>query len=202
MAYELEGQLLEVCTCNTLCPCWVGEDPDGGICEGVLSWHVVKGSVNGTDVSGRTLSILAHIPGNILEGNWRVVVYVDDGATDDQQQALLDVWTGKLGGPVADLAQLVGEVLAVERAPVIFQVEGKEIAGRFAIGNAISAELEPFRGASGEPTAMYDTIFTTIPGSPAYPGKATTYKVDVAEHGFDIDLTGHNAVSGTFRFAA
>ena len=202
MAYELEGQLLEVCTCNTLCPCWVGEDPDGGICEGVLSWHVVKGSVNGTDVSGRTLSILAHIPGNILEGNWRVVVYVDDGATDEQQQALLDVWTGKLGGPVADLAQLVGEVLAVERAPVIFQVEGKEIAGRFAIGNAISAELEPFRGASGEPTAMYDTIFTTIPGSPAYPGKATSYKVDVAEHGFEIDLTGHNAVSGTFRFAA
>ena len=202
MAYELEGQLLEVCTCNTLCPCWVGEDPDGGICEGVLSWHVVKGSVNGTDVSGRTLSLLAHIPGNILEGNWRVVVYIDDGATDEQQQALLDVWTGKLGGPMADLAQLVGEVLAVERAPVIFQVEGKEIAGRFAIGNAISAELEPFKGATGKATAMYDTVFTTIPGSPAYPGKASTYKVDVAEHGFEIDLTGHNAVSGTFRFAA
>lgn len=202
MAYELEGQLLEVCTCNTLCPCWVGEDPDGGICEGVLSWHVVKGSVNGTDVSGRTLSLLAHIPGNILEGNWRVVVYIDDGATDEQQQALLDVWTGKLGGPIADLAQLVGEVLAVERAPVIFQVEGEEIAGRFAIGNSISAELEPFKGATGKATAMYDTVFTTIPGSPAYPGKATTYKVDVAEHGFEIDLTGHNAVSGTFRFAA
>ena len=202
MAYELEGQLLEVCTCNTLCPCWVGEDPDGGTCDGVLSWHITKGSVNGTDVSGRTFTVLTHIPGNILEGNWRVVVYVDDGATDDQQQALLDVWTGKLGGPVADLAQLVGEILAVERAPVIFQVEGKEIAGRFAIGNAIEAELEPFRGATGEPTALYDTIFTTIPGSPAYPGKARTYKVDVGQHGFDIDLTGHNAVSGTFRFAA
>jgi hypothetical protein len=202
MAYELEGQLLEVCTCNTLCPCWVGEDPDGGICEGVLSWHVEKGSVNGTDVSGRTLSLLAHIPGNILEGNWRVVVYIDDGATDEQQQALLDVWTGKLGGPIADLAQLVGEVLAVERAPVIFQVEGEEIAGRFAIGNAIEAELEPFKGATGKATAMYDTVFTTIPGSPAYPGKASTYKVDVAQHGFNIDLTGHNAVSGTFRFEA
>jgi hypothetical protein len=201
-AYQLEGQLLEVCTCNTLCPCWVGEDPDGGTCDGVLAWHVEKGSVNGTDVSGRTLSILAHIPGNILEGNWRVVVYVDDGATDDQQQALLDVWTGKLGGPVADLAQLVGEVLAVERAPVTFQVEGKGIAGRFAIGSAIEAELEPFTGATGEPTALYDTIFTTIPGSPAYPGKATRYMVDVEEHGFDIDLTGHNAVSGTFRFEA
>ena len=117
MAYALEGQLLEVCTCNILCPCWVGEDPDGGTCDGVLSWHIDKGKINGTDVSGRTFTILTHIPCNILDGNWRVVVYVDDGATDEQQQGLLDVWTGKLGGPIADLAQLVGEVMAVTPGP-------------------------------------------------------------------------------------
>jgi hypothetical protein len=28
--YQLEGRLLEVCTCGVLCPCWVGADPDGG----------------------------------------------------------------------------------------------------------------------------------------------------------------------------
>jgi hypothetical protein len=30
--YEVQGRLLEVCTCNALCPCcpcWVGEDHDG-----------------------------------------------------------------------------------------------------------------------------------------------------------------------------
>ena len=54
MAYQLEGSLLEVCTCNILCPCWVGEDPDGGICEGVLAWHFDAGAINGVDVSGRT----------------------------------------------------------------------------------------------------------------------------------------------------
>jgi hypothetical protein len=198
MAYELEGKLLEVCTCNVLCPCWVGEDPDGGTCTGVLSWHIDKGSVNGTDVSGRTLTILTYIPGNILAGNWRVIVYVDDGATDEQQQALLDVWTGKLGGPVADLAQLVGEVVAVERQPVTFQVEGA--AGRLAIGRAIEAELEPFVGATGQPTALHDTVFTTIPGSPAFAGKAASYKVTVPD--YEVDLHGHNAISGSFRFAA
>jgi hypothetical protein len=198
MAYELEGKLLEVCTCNVLCPCWVGEDPDGGTCTGVLSWHIDKGTVNGTDVSGRTLTILTFIPGNILAGNWRVIVYVDDGATDEQQQALLDVWTGKLGGPVADLAQLVGEVVAVEKQPVTFQVEGA--AGRLAIGRAIEAELEPFMGATGQPTALHDTVFTTIPGSPAYAGKATSYKVAVPD--YEVDLQGHNAISGSFRFAA
>ena len=143
MAYQLEGRLLEVCTCKILCPCWVGEDPDGGTCDGVLSWHFDKGTVNGTDVSGRTLTILTHIPGNILEGNWRVVVYVDDGATDEQMQGLLDVWTGKLGGPVADLAQLVGEVVAVEKVPVQFDVEG--VHGTLRVGDAIEADLEPFK---------------------------------------------------------
>jgi hypothetical protein len=200
MAYQLEGRLLEVCTCNILCPCWVGEDPDGGVCEGVLAWHCDAGTINGTDVSGRTLVLLAHIPGNVLEGNWRVVVYVDDGANDEQQQALLDVWTGKLGGPVADLAQLVGEVIAVERAPITFTVEGGK--GTLTIGDSVTAKLAPFEGATGTSTTLHDSIFTTIPGSPAYVGKASEYTVDAPEHGFQIALQGHNAVQGSFRFAA
>jgi hypothetical protein len=200
MAYQLEGSLLEVCTCNILCPCWVGEDPDGGKCDGLLAWHVDQGTINGTDVSGRTLALLAHIPGNVLAGNWRVVVYVDDGASEEQQQALLDVWTGKLGGPVADLAQLVGEVLAVERAPILFRVEG--VRGTIKIGDTVEAQMQPFQGATGESTALHDSIFTTIPGSAAYVGKANFYKANHEEHGFDIDLQDHNAVQGSFRFAA
>ena len=62
MPYKLDGRLLEVCTCNVLCPCWVGEDPDGGTCDGTLAWHVDKGTVDGVDVTGRTIAILCHIP--------------------------------------------------------------------------------------------------------------------------------------------
>src|ERR1044072_7587497 len=119
MAYTLEGKLLEVCTCNTLCPCWVGDDPDGGTCEGTLAWHVEKGNIDGVDVSGLTFAALAHIPGNILKGNWRVLAFVDNRATPEQQDALVNVFSGKKGGPVADLAQLIGEVVAVERVPMV-----------------------------------------------------------------------------------
>jgi hypothetical protein len=198
MAYHLEGRLLEVCTCNTLCPCWVGEDPDGGTCDGLLSWHIDRGIVNGVDVSGRTITLLVHIPGNILKGNWKAVAYLDDRATPEQEQGLLDVWTGKLGGPIADLAQLVGEVVGVERVPVTFDVD--EGLGRVALGTAVEAELAPFTGATGKATALHDTVFTTIPGSPAFPGKASMYRATVPEHGFQIDLSGHNAVQGYFRF--
>jgi hypothetical protein len=198
VAYQLEGSLLEVCTCKILCPCWVGEDPDGGICEGLFAWRFDKGSVNGTDVSGRIFGWFAHIPGNILEGNWRIVVFVDEDATDEQQQALLDVWTGKLGGPIADHAQLVGEVIAVERVPITFTVEG--VKGTLKFGDLASARLEPYKGATGKETTLHDTVFTTIPGSPAYVGKSEFYKVDLPKYGFEIDLEGHNAVQGSFRF--
>ena len=109
MAYQLEGRILEVCDCNVLCPCWIGEDPDPGTCDAVVAWHIDKGTIGSVDVSGRTLVALGFIPGNILQGNWKVVIVVDDGATPDQQEALLQVWSGKLGGPIADLAQLIGE---------------------------------------------------------------------------------------------
>ena len=200
MAYQLDGRLLEVCTCNILCPCWVGEDPDNGTCDGVLSWHVDRGTVNGLDVSGLTLTALVHIPGNILKGNWKAVVYVDDEATPEQHQALLDVWTGKLGGPVGDLTQLIGEVVGVERAATSFNVQGGK--GTLKINQAIEATLAPFQGATGQATSLHDSIFTTIPGSPAYVGKAESYKVNAPNYGFSIDLQDHNAVQGSFHFEA
>lgn len=199
MSYTLEGQLLEVCTCKVLCPCWIGEDPDNGTCDGTLAWKVEKGDINGIDVSGLTICVLAHIPGNILEGNWRAVVYVDNRASPEQKQALLDVWTGKLGGPIADLVQLIGEVVAVKDVP--FTVEVTDGKGKLVVGDEIYAEMEPFKGATGKATTLHDTVFTTIPGSPAYVSKSPKYRAKNAELGLDIDLTGHNAIQGSFRFA-
>jgi len=154
--------------------------------------------IDGVDVAGRTIVAMVHIPGNILKGNWKALLYIDDAATQQQQDAMLKVWSGKAGGPIADLAKLIGEVLAVERVPIRFDVEG--VKGSLRIGQAIEADLEPFIGATGKPTTLHDSIFTTIPGSPAFVGKASKYKVNVPQHGFKIDLSGHNAVQGSFRF--
>lgn len=199
--YTIEGRLLEVCSCNAPCPCWVGEDPDGGTCDSVLGWRVDRGVVEGVDVSGLTLALSVFIPGNVLAGNWKAVVYVDDAATDEQQEALLKVFTGQLGGAVADLAGLIGEVVAVERVPIRFDVE--EGSGRIAVGDVAEADLVSFRGATGEATAMHDTVFSTIPGSPAYVGKATRFRRDGSAHGLsDLELAGRNAIQGHFHFSA
>jgi hypothetical protein len=199
--YTISGRLLEVCTCMAPCPCWVGEDPDGGTCDSVLGWRVDDGVVEGVDVSGLTLALSVFIPGNVLAGNWKAVVYVDDAATEAQEAALLKVFTGQLGGAIADLAGLIGEVVAVERVPIRFDVE--EGSGTLRLGDAAEAELVSFRGATGGATALHDTVFSTIPGSPAYVGKAKRFRRDAAAHGLsDVDLEGRNAIQGHFHFTA
>ena len=202
MTYEIEGRLLEVCSCNVLCPCWIGEDPDGGTCDSALAWHVDRGTIEGVDVSGRTVALSVHIPGNVLTpASWKAAVFVDDGATDEQQAQLLKVFTGQLGGAIADLAGLIGEVVAVERAPITFTVEDGE--GRLRIGSIADATLVPYTGATGKPTVLSETVFSTIPGSPVYAAKTDRFTRDGEPHGLpDVDLRNRNALQGHFRFAA
>jgi hypothetical protein len=200
MTYHLEGRLLEVCDCRVLCPCWIGEDPDNGTCDSVLAYRFDAGKIDGVDVTGRTIALVSHIPGNVLAGNFRVAVYIDDEASDAQQQALLDVYTGKLGGPVAELAKLVGEVVSVERTAITFDVQGGR--GTLRIGDVSYAELEPYKGADGSTTTLSNTIFSTVPGAPVFVGKALRYRSKHAALGHDLDITGHNALQSTFVFDA
>jgi hypothetical protein len=200
MTYDIEGRLLEVCTCNVLCPCWIGEDPDGGTCESTLGWRIDRGEIAGVDVSGMTIAMTVHIPGNILKGNWKAVAFVDDKSSPEQQEAMLKLFTGQLGGAIADLAALVGEVVAVERVPIIFTVDGGK--GTLDLGGITRAELTSYQGATGEPTVLSETVFSTIPGSPVYVGKAETYTRTGAAGLADVNLSGHNALQGHFRFQA
>jgi len=200
MGYHLEGRLLEVCNCNVLCPCWIGEDPDNGTCDTIVAWRFDEGKINGLDVSGCTIAAVAHIPGNILQGNWKAAIYVSDNASKQQEEAILKVYTGQLGGPIADLVKLIGEVVSVERVPIQFDVrEGK---GTLKVGTAAYAELEPYKGATGGLTTLADTIFSTVPGAPVFVGKAPHYRSKNPKLGIDVDIKGHNALQSVFKFDA
>jgi len=198
MSYHLQGRLLEVCNCRVLCPCWIGEDPDPGTCDTIVAWHFDKGTIEHVDVSGHTVAAVAHIPGNILAGNWRVALYIDDKASPAQEAAMLKVYTGKLGGPVADIAKLIGEVVSVERAPITFDVKSGK--GTIKIGDHAYAELEPFQGATGTNTTLSDTVFSTVPGAPVFVGKSPRYRSKNPKLGIDLDISGYNALQSTFVF--
>jgi hypothetical protein len=200
MSYHLEGRLLEVCNCKVLCPCWIGEDPDNPTCDTIVAWRIDRGTIDGLDVGGNTVAAVAHVPGNILAGNWRAAIFVNEDASPEQEAALLKVYTGQAGGPVADLAALIGEVVSVQRAPIRFTVE--EGKGELAIGLDYYAELEPYRGTTGRQTTLSDTVFSTVPGAPVFVGKAPTYRSKNPALGIDLDIKNHNALQSTFVFDA
>ena len=115
-----------------------------------------------------------------------------------QEEALLAVYTGKKGGPIADLAKLVGKVVSVEKVPVTFTVQGGK--GTIKLGEAGYAELEPYTSASGHTTTLTDTVFSTVPGAPVFVGKAPRYRAKQDKVGIDLDIKGHNALQSTFVF--
>ena len=84
MGYRLEGDLLEVCNCEVLCPCWIGEDPDHGSCNSALAYRINSGAIGGIDVGGVVMASVVRIPGNVFAGGWRRQLYVDQAASDGQ----------------------------------------------------------------------------------------------------------------------
>jgi hypothetical protein len=178
----------------------VGDDPDGGRCDSVNAYHIDRGLVGDLDVSNLSVVQVNQIPGNVLAGNWRAVFYIDDRATPAQREAVLNVFGGKLGGPLADVASLVGERVAIHSVPIEHRVEDGK--GTLRVGQVVAAEMAPYTDANGRSTTIHDTVFSTIPGSPAYLAKASQHRVTIPEHGMVWEFSGRNAIQGDFHFEA
>jgi hypothetical protein len=196
--YDIEGTLLEACSCGVLCPCWIGEDPDPGDCDAFNAYRFDRGTIDGVDVGGLSFVRVVHIPGNVLvPGSWRTVDFVDERASDAQADAILAAYTGRLGGPLADLAGLIGETLEVRRAPIVHEVRSGR--GTLRVADAVDAEMHPYTGPDGSVTTLRDSLFSTVPGSPAYVAVADRHEVRLPEHGFAWSFSGRNAIQSDYH---
>jgi hypothetical protein len=74
--------------------------------------------------------------------------------------------------------------------------------GTLRVGQVVEAEMVPYTDANGRPTTIHDTVFSTIPGSPAYLAKASHHHVNIPEHGMSWNFSGRNAIQGVFHFEA
>ena len=164
MAWNLEGSYTETCSCELMCPCNLSLDHGAtyDFCRVVLAFNIREGAIDGTDVAGRRVVAIADTPKVMTEGNWRLGVYIDDQSTDEQFDKLVQVFGGQLGGPMAALAPLVGEMAGVERAAIEFVDDGFRHSVR--VGNTIDFEVEdvvPFGKEDGQPV-RFDGMFHPV----------------------------------------
>src|SRR4051794_31710381 len=199
MAWKIQGTYFETCSCDVVCPCTaslaLGADYDR--CNVVLVFNIKDGDVDGTDVSGLSVAAVGDTPKLMTDGNWKLGVFIDDAASDEQAEKLGAVFGGQLGGPMEGLAPLIGENLGVERAAIEIKEDG--LTHSIKIGDAVDFEIEdvvPFGVETGEP-ARLTGIFHPA-SSELTIAKAKRSSIDA----FGIEFDGKSAFSSPFSWAA
>jgi hypothetical protein len=190
---------MESCSCDVVCPCTasfsLGADKD--YCRVTLVFHVDQGEIEGVDVGGLSVAAVAETPKVMSEGNWRLGVFIDAAASDEQAEKLGAVFSGALGGPMQAVGPLVSENLGVERAPIEFHEDG--LRHGVKIGEAVEIEIEdivPFGVETGRPAKMVG-IFSPV-GPELTISRATSSKVDA----FGVQYEANSAFSSAFSWAA
>jgi hypothetical protein len=200
MAWSLKGSYVETCSCELMCPCNLSMDHGAtyDFCRVTLVFNVREGAVDGTDIAGRKVAVIADTPKVMTEGNWRLGVFIDDAATDEQFDKLVQVFSGQLGGPMAALSPLVGEILGVERAAITVDDDGLRHSVR--VGDVIDFEIQdivPFGVETGEPV-RFSGMFHPV-GSDLTMAEAKRSRINA----FGIQYEGKTGLSKSeFTWAA
>jgi FtsP/CotA-like multicopper oxidase with cupredoxin domain len=197
-AYSMRGTFYEACDCNPVCPCWIGDAPDGGQCTGVFAWEIEEGSIDGVDVGGLKIVSVSQHRGPREEGGQRVMIFVDDAATRQKTDALAAAFSGRLGGPLQELGDLLGELLGVERAPITLRREGR--LTKLTVDRQIRVEGTTNEGPSGRPMTLNDGKLSTVLGTPAAIGESGRFVVKLAAQSMDVDVRGRSTTSGRFSY--
>ena len=199
MAWRIDGQYFENCSCDVPCPCTVSLDlgADRDRCNAILVFEVESGEVDGVDVSGLTVAAVSDTPKVMSDGNWRLGVLIDERASDEQAEKLGAVFGGQLGGPMEALGPLVSEQLGVER--VAMDVSHDNGTHRIRIGDDGEVEVQeivPFGKENGEP-ARLTGIFHPA-GDDFAVARATKSKLSA--FGMDFAFEGRSAFASPFAW--
>ena len=200
MSWSLTGSYVETCSCELMCPCNLSFDHGAtyDFCRVSLIFNIREGEVDGTDIGSLKVAVVADTPKVMSEGNWRLGVFVDENASDEQMEKLVQVFSGQLGGPMAALSPMVGEILGVERAPIEVVDDGVRHSVR--VGDAVDFEIEdivPFGLENGRPI-RFDGMFHPV-GSDLTMAEAKRSRINA----FGIEYEGKTGLSKSeFSWAA
>jgi hypothetical protein len=200
MAWNLKGSYVETCSCELMCPCNLSFDHGAtyDYCRVTLAFNIKAGDVEGTDIGGRRVVLIADAPKIMTEGNWKLGVYIDDGASDEQFDKLIQVFSGQLGGPMGALAPLVGEIRGAERASIEIGDDG--LTHTVKVGDSIDVEIQdivPFGVETGQPV-RFNGMFHPV-GSDLTMAEAKRTQINA----FGITFEGKTGLSKSeFSWAA
>lgn len=155
MAWALNVDLVESCSCAAMCPCILGPaKPDQEWCSGVFGMRVTEGNSDGVDLSGAKLVMHFELPGDFLSGIDKAKLYIDPSVSDEQRAELDAIFHGEKGGLWGGMREMIKEWLPSSVAAVEFtdgDSPGVTVEG---VGQVV---LQPIKLEDGTPATIANT---------------------------------------------
>ena len=182
MAWDIRGQYMEPCNCDFICPCILMGlgGATHGTCLFAMAFRIDEGNFDGTSLNGVKFVLVGRTPETMDKGNWEVGVIADSQASPEQQDALAKITSGAAGGPVSNLAPLMGKFLGLESRPIEFEGDGNQWTVR--VPEMLDQSVAGVRGLGGE-----DMYIDNV-GHPAANRLGLAHATHSRFHAFGIDF--------------
>lgn len=196
--WKLTGTYFETCNCEAACPCVFLNPPTTGDCTVFIGWHIDTGGFKDVRLDGLNVALAVHSPGPMAQVKWQAALYLDERATQPQQTALAQIFSGQAGGHPAVLGALVGQVLGVKSVAIEYHAEGKRRSLR--IPNIAEAKIEAIVGQGNAEVTVSNMPLCIAPGYPAVVAKSE--RLSYHDHGWQWEVAGKNGFFSPFTYQA
>jgi hypothetical protein len=124
--WRLKGTGYEFCNCQPGCTCNFNGFPTSrdGSCKAAVANRITEGNCGDVDLSGVTALMIIDWPKAIHDGDGKAVFVVPPEVSDQQLDALAQIYTGQLGGMPWAILGTTNEVAGVVRADVDLDDDG------------------------------------------------------------------------------
>ncbi|PCI51768.1 MAG: hypothetical protein COB49_00980 [Alphaproteobacteria bacterium] len=176
--WEIEGASFGNCNCDYGCPCQFNALPTHGSCEAVLALQINKGRFGDVTMDGVTAAMVVWWPGPVHEGNGKMQLIVDEGASTAQRDAIVQILHGEETDPMSTVWSIYSAM-----CPTKFTTLSKSITLEIDIEGRIGKIIVPgIFETTGEPIRNPIT------------GEEHRVRIDLP-HGFEYDIAEMGSAS-------
>jgi hypothetical protein len=197
--WRLQGRYFETCNCAVACPCVWLQPPSEGECKLLVAWHIEDGHMENTNLDGLNVALACYAPENMINGGWSVALYIDERADDAQNEALMRIFTGQVGGHLSVLLGFVGEVWGIRRVAINYQEEGN--IRHLSIPDIAEAEIQSIQGLCGQrgsEASIDNPPLCMVTSHPATVAKSKRYRYQ--DNGQDWVFSERNGYHSAFVY--
>lgn len=200
--WHIAGTYLESCNCEAICPCRrangvaVGRSTYGE-CLGALSWQITEGSAGDVDLAGMRVVMANRYSDDEERSPWTFVLYVDERGTQEQREALEQIFTGALGGtPMEQFPWAYKPAFLLRTEPAAIEIDHTPGKGWFRAADQVHVRVRgPFPGDT--------TVTCLIPGHHRTGREVIADQLEVsAAEALTYEFEGVCAYESTFEYSS